>query len=265
MTMSPELIAYLSRMARLTADHAVKEPPAGPLPPYEPPRVLVVAPNRNDRRELVKQLQWQELRTLVVADSLSALNAMDCQPLDLILMSCNEPGAAVYDATMRSAVITRARQARIPLFLLSTTPGENFWQHCLESEIENLLQKSHAQPEPLRLWLQMPLPVIEEVDSSLIAFDNVHQYHHDYLAQDIQGIELAASKFNQRLMVHYAHRLNGATHVMQIEQAAGLAQRVEQAARGEIPLDLKAIRGILAELKAALARHFAEAPPPLLE
>jgi hypothetical protein len=40
---------------------------------------------------------------------------------------------------------------------------------------------------------------------------------------------------------------------------------VEQAARGEIPLDLDAIRGMLAELKAAIARHFAEAPPPLLE
>jgi CheY-like chemotaxis protein len=263
--MSPDLIAFLSRMARLTADHATKEPPIGPLPPYEPPRVLVVEPNRKDRHELVAQLQWQELRTMVVADSLSALNAIDCQPLDLILLSCNEPGAAVYDATMRSAVITRARQARIPLFLLSTTPGEHFWQHCLESEIENLLQKPHAQPEPLRLWLQMPQPVIEELDSAMIEFDNVHQYHHDCLAQDIQGIELAATKFNQRLLVHYAHRLNGATHIMQIEQAADLALRVEQAARGEIPLDLDAIRGMLAELKAAIARHFAEAPPPLLE
>ena len=245
-------------MAQLTAEHVVKEPPAGPLPPYAPPRILVVEPNQESRRVLVNKLKGLDLQTLVVPDSLSALNALDCQPLDLILMSGDEAGAPAYDATMRSAVITRARQARIPLLMLSTTPEDNFWRTCLESEIECLLQKPRHAPQlkTLRLWLQLTLPVIEEPDASQIHFDNVNQWHHDYLAQDLHGFELATSKYNQRLMIHYAHRLNGATHILQIDAAKDLAARLEQAARGEIPLDLDAIRTVHAELKAAIARHY---------
>ena len=71
----------------------------------------------------------------------------------------------------------------------------------------------------------------------------------------------AHTSIQHRLSEVENERLNGATHVMQLGKAAELAKRMEQAARGEIPLDLEAVHALLAELKAAIDHHFAQAPP----
>jgi CheY-like chemotaxis protein len=263
MNASPKQIAYVSRMAKLTAEQLSQEPPAsletGPTLPRQPAHILVVESDPKSRLALCRQLKRLGLQPRAVADSLTALNVITCQPPELILLCCNGRGVAYYDVALRSAVVSRAREQRIPIFVLSSEVDDNLWTYCLQRDIDCVLEKplGAADLQTLRIWLDLPLPPSKLPPASRPSADNVEQWCKDQLAQDIEGFEKALAKRKELSMIRFAHRLNGATHILQAHAAGRLAHRLEQAVRGEISLAPETIQSTLAALKEAIAQHFA--------
>jgi CheY-like chemotaxis protein len=261
MNVSPQLMNYVSHMAKLTAD--LQDSPstdaANPTPPPDkPPCVLVVEPDPASRQALADQLKQLELQPLAVPDSLTALNAITCELPDLILLCCDGPGAAGYDRALRSAVVTHALQARIPIFVLATTVDDNLWRHCLQHDIDCVLQKPLGDSDlhTLRLWLSLPMPCDDEPRETCPPEQSVHQWFQGLLAKDIQGFEQALAEHNDEQLIYFAHRLTGAMQILRAHPAARLASRLEQLARGELPRKPNAIDTTLASLKKAITRHF---------
>lgn len=258
MDMSPQLVAYVSYMAKFTAYDAVRDGFTTPDPstPRKPARVLVLDANADNRQALVDQFKQLDLEPVPAAHSLDALNAITCRQLDMILIS-GEPGVPVFDGALRPEVIRHARRVRIPLFVLSTVVDNKLWQEYLANEIESELQERVRGPDlkTLQLSLHLPLPAGE--DPSAPPFENIPQWCKDYLEKDIRGLEVAVAKYNKRLMIHFAHRLNGATHVMNLHEAARLADHLEQLVRRRTLIKPQAVHLVITAMREAIANYFA--------
>jgi hypothetical protein len=68
---------------------------------------------------------------------------------------------------------------------------------------------------------------------------------------------VAVSKYNKRLMIHFAHRLNGATHVMNLHEAARLADHLEQLVRRRTLIKPQAVHLVITAMREAIANYFA--------
>lgn len=257
MDMSPQLVAYVSTMAKFTEYDAVRNGFTTPDPstPRKPARVLVLDANADNRQALVDQFKQLNLEPLPAAHSLAALNAITCRQLDMILIS-GEPGVPVFDGALRPEVIRYARRERIPLFVLSTVVDNQLWQQYLANEIESELAAPIRGPALKTLQLSLHLPLSAGDDPLAPPFETIPQWCKDYLEKDIRGLEVAVSKYNKRLMIHFAHRLNGATHVMNLHEAAKLADQLEQLVRRRILIKPQAVHMLITAMREAITRYF---------
>ncbi|GLQ87865.1 Hpt domain-containing response regulator [Dyella flagellata] len=254
MNASPNLISYAYRQAERFMHLAVREPTAVyDARPKAPARILVVAKDRQGRTVLADQLKSLGLDPLPVADSLAALNAIDREAPDVILMALEGPDATVYQALLRLAVAKLAKRTRIPLVAIMEQGGENR-RRALDSWLDGVLHQP-LRPEALYAtlarWLDLPPPAGQAPDEPLPP-----PWCRACIDVDIQEYERALARQDTLNMVHFAHRAKGAALVLRANQAAALADRLELAARGYAPLPPEEIQRTLAALKVAIARHF---------
>ena len=117
------------------------------------------------------------------------------------------------------------------------------------------LKEPPAAYGPARRPPSAPARILEPVESLLSAQDTI-QWCQACLAEDIQGFEHALATRDRLNMAHFAHRAKGAAIALRAHHAADLADRLELASRGDMPLGRQAIWDTVAALKAAIARHF---------
>ncbi|RUL79919.1 Hpt domain-containing response regulator [Dyella choica] len=221
--------------------------------PQRSARILVVANEPETRSALIRELKALRLDPLPVADSLAALNAIDLQVPDMILMALEGPDAAVYQAVLRLGVANLARHAHIPLVAIVGQGGES-WRRALDSRLDGVLH-TPLRPEELYAtlarWLDLPPPTGKAPDEPLPS-----RWRRACIDMDVQEYERALARQDTANMVHFAHRAKGAALVLHADRAAELADRLELAARGYAPLQPGEIQRTLAALKAAIAHHF---------
>ncbi|WP_158628859.1 Hpt domain-containing response regulator [Dyella choica] len=233
-------------------------------PTQTPARVLVIDEDPQSRCFLVDQIKALGQEPLAVPDSLAALNVMTYQAPDLILMACDGPDTAVYKSALRLVVANRARHASIPIIILSTTRDAFLWQLCMDDGIVGVLQKPvHAGKLEalLRVWLDLPLLAHDEPSEPDPPFETIYQWYQASqasLVEETRAFEQALAEHDKLSMAHFAHRAQGVAFSLGAHQAAELADRLEQAARGNLPWESKSIQETLAALKEAIARHFEE-------
>lgn len=75
-----------------------------------------------------------------------------------------------------------------------------------------------ADLQTLRIWLDLPLLASKLLPASRPPADNVEQWCKDQLARDITDFEKALAKRKKLLMIQFAHRLNGATHMPRVRR-----------------------------------------------
>ncbi|RUL74074.1 Hpt domain-containing response regulator [Dyella choica] len=232
----------------------VRDPPASyNACPQAPARILVVANDPETRSVLTAELKALRLDPLPVPDSLAALNAIDWQAPDVILMALEGPDAAVYQAVLRFTVANLARRAHIPLVAIVGQGGES-WRRALDGRLDGVLHnplRPEALYATLARWLDLPPPAGQAPEEPLPPCRR-----RACIDTDVQEYERALARQDTANMVHFAHRAKGAALVLHADRAAELADRLELAARGYAPLQLDEIQRTLAALKAAIACHF---------
>ncbi|GLQ89161.1 Hpt domain-containing protein [Dyella flagellata] len=256
MNASPNLVAYASRTAERFKPFAVREPTAVYNARPHAARILVVANDPETRRVLISELRALGLNPVPVPDSQAALNAIDREAPDVILMALEGPDATVYQALLRLAVAKLAKRTRIPLVAIVEQGSEN-GRRALDSRLDGVLHQP-LRPEALYAtlsrWLDLPPPAGQAPDEPLPP-----PWHRACIDVDVQEYERALARQDISKMVHFAHRAKGAALVLHANRAAALADRLELAARGDVPLPPDDIQRTLAALKVAIARHFDQA------
>ncbi|MFK2892021.1 Hpt domain-containing response regulator [Dyella flagellata] len=222
-------------------------------------RILVVDEDRESREILVDQLMSLGVEALGVPDSLAALNAVGYQLPDLILTACAEPGAASYETSMRLAVANRARDARIPIILMTTAVDAFLWSPRGDNGVVDVLcrpVRTEKLQAVLELWLRRPLSARPAPEPPFPPIRSIADFYRLRLTEDIQLFERAWSDRDNILMADLAHHLRGNALMVGAPQVFMLADRLERAITGKKPLGQDALRDILAALKEAIARHF---------
>jgi CheY-like chemotaxis protein len=244
---------HRNRHASLLAELTDPRPAAMPITfhgasvasPALPTQLLVLDNDPQSRNALAEQLRAFGLEPLPVADSLAALNAITLRPPALILMACDQPDVPGYESTMRAAVEKQARRLHIPIILVSNAPDA--YGLSLEGTRIGILQRPlHAEQLQalLHRWVEQ-------------SASDIGRCWQELLAEDVEGFGQALAERDEARMIRFAHRLLDALRVLEARRAAELANRLEQAARGKLPMEPGAMRATLAALKEAIVRHFA--------
>lgn len=104
-------------------------------------RVLLVEDNRVNRTIAVRLLEKMGVETVTAEDGQQAVDAVEKDDFDLILMDCQMPVMDGYDAT----TAIRAREAetgrRVPIVALTASARESDRQRCLEVGMDAFLSK----------------------------------------------------------------------------------------------------------------------------
>ena len=117
-------------------------------------RVLLVEDNPVNQMIITEQLRLLGLEVLLADDGAQALEILDVEPLDLVLMDCQMPHVDGYEATRR----WRAKEdgARLPIVALTAHALDGERERCLAAGMDDFLTKPFrgAQLEEfLARWL----------------------------------------------------------------------------------------------------------------
>lgn len=227
-------------------------------------RVLVVEERPRKRQALVEQLQALGVRPAWVPDALAAWQAVARQVPDLMLVSCRVRNSGGYE-TARRIRQWEAKQGvlrPLPIVAVSASSSAVHWRRCMDSGIDGVLQEPLGAEElraTLQIWLRRLMPAHDEQDDG---DPQACQTFEFIFAQDIRGFERALKKGDAMRMANFAHRLKGAAAMLNAWFVVMLATRLEQAARGELPLGRVQVRETLRYLKDAIRSYFARRSQP---
>jgi PAS domain S-box-containing protein len=143
------------------SDHAVDlgvqaAPGADPaVDPYAA-IVLVVEDSPVNRIVAGRVLERSGFRTRLVDDALEALEALDVQHFDAILMDCQMPGMDGYEATRELRRRESAGARHTPVIAMTAHAMTGDRERCLEAGMDDYITKpvrSHVLVEVLRRWI----------------------------------------------------------------------------------------------------------------
>ena len=226
-----------------------------PRLPGAPPRIVVITDNPLSRKALVGQLKALGLDPLPVRDSLAALNAMDLELPDMVLIDLVEQEKAVYQAVFRVILASRAKRIHLPVLGVIGLDGDS-WLRSLEKWVDGALARPLSADNmhiTLAAWLDLPPPPKNKRGQYMSSIKDFRLWAQARLAEDVYMYEQGFIRHDSLEMKHFSHRAKGAALVLKATRAAELADRVEQAARGNAPLTEEEIRETLAALKEAVA------------
>jgi two-component system sensor histidine kinase/response regulator len=146
------LVASISASS---AQPSIAPPPGGVLGPVG--RVLVV-----DDSEIIREVTTEMLRRMghrcdAVGSGPQALQALQRQRFDLLLLDCEMPGMDGFETAWRIRALEAESGLRIPIIAFSASAPEMYRHRCLAAGMDDFLAKPIRPPalaETLTRWLR---------------------------------------------------------------------------------------------------------------
>jgi signal transduction histidine kinase/ActR/RegA family two-component response regulator len=104
-------------------------------------RILVAEDNPINQKVVARMLEIEGHRVTVAADGQQALEFIEREPFDLILMDVQMPGMSGLEAARRIRERERARGGRIPIIALTASAMKGDRERCLEAGMDDYLSK----------------------------------------------------------------------------------------------------------------------------
>lgn len=141
-----QLAAALAQAQAMSAP--VSEPATAATPPVPPAAVLVADDNRVNRRVVQRILESGGHRVTLVKNGEEALDALEQESFDLVLMDLNMPVMDGIEATKLYRVQSLGRRA-VPIIGLTADATPEARQRCLDAGMRACLTKPITPPELL--------------------------------------------------------------------------------------------------------------------
>ena len=124
-------------------------------------RVLVVEDNKVNQKVILSQLAKFQLNPDLAKDGQVALDQLEHQDYDLILMDCQMPVMDGYEATrmFREREIAIEKNSHTPIVALTAHASAGEREKCLSAGMDDYLSKPVSRPDlavVLARWLGMP-------------------------------------------------------------------------------------------------------------
>ncbi len=131
------------------------------LPDYSGKRVLVVEDNKVNQKVILSQLAKFQLKPDLANNGQVALDQLERQAYDLVLMDCQMPVMDGYEATrtLREREIAVDGKLRTPIIALTAHASVGEREKCLSAGMDDYLSKPVTRTElavVLARWLGMP-------------------------------------------------------------------------------------------------------------
>ena len=154
------------QMSRGAYGAARSEDPAGPMDhtPLEG-RVLVVEDNPVNQQVVKKMLENAGLTPVTANDGVEALQAIEQETFDLVLMDCQMPRMDGYQAT--GAIRQREQRQgllHLPVIAMTANAMAGDRERCLEAGMDDYLAKP-VKPAAIETMLRQWLPMREVLDA----------------------------------------------------------------------------------------------------
>jgi len=119
-------------------------------------RILVAEDDAFNQTVIFKMLKYYGARTVMTNNGLEALEALEQNLFDIVLMDLHMPAMNGYEATL--AIRKQARYAQLPVIALSASVTETDRQRCWESGMNAFIAKpinKHELLSTLQQWLTL--------------------------------------------------------------------------------------------------------------
>ncbi len=242
-------------------------------------RILLAEDNPVNQRVALHLLNNAGHSTLAVANGLLALDALDRESFDLVLMDVQMPEMDGFEATRAIRAKEQNTGRRIPIIAMTAHAMKGDRERCLDAGMDDYLSKPVQKTELLRV-LQSAATIasptadasppldhgepVFDVDAALdrVAGDKefLHEIIHLFLADVLcrmDEMQQAVTERNCKQLESGAHAMKGATGCLGGCRAAAAASRLEEfAKKGDDANASEAftrLRKEIADLTAALA------------
>lgn len=234
-------------------------------------RVLVVDDNVTNRLVARRQLEALGYRVVAVASGVEALERLESDPFDAVLMDCQMPHMDGYETTRRLRQRESGETRQLVVAVTAhAMKGER--QRCLDAGMDDYLSKPYRSEDLaaiLEQWLAAPRSGEPSAALDSERIDSLKRLGQksgkDVLGEVIQsyrerGWELlddmrcAARDGETELLVNAAHSLAGSSGVLGASSVVEPCAALEKLADGRIPKDAEArIQTIEVAFQAILA------------
>ncbi len=254
---------------RVVPEAVVKEVPLN----YSGKRVLVVEDNKVNQKVILSQLAKFQLEPDLANNGQVALDMLEQQAYDLVLMDCQMPVMDGYEATraLREREIVANSQSRTPVTALTAHASAGEREKCLCAGMDDYLSKPASRADlavVLRRWLGEPsaAPMAQDnaleseraradQDSSTACWDesaalNRLDDDHDLLTEmidlfleeapvSVAALSVALSQGDLLALADAAHGIKGMAGHFCAEKIISLAVNLEHAARKNADADFQ--------------------------
>ena len=261
------------------------ERPLGPTSTAQnqnPLRVLLAEDNFVNQKLAVTMLQKRGHRVAVANDGLEALEALERDAFDVILMDVHMPRMGGFEATAQIRAQERGTNKRIPIVALTALAMSGDREKCLQAGMDAYVSKpinsgdlfgtlnrmfpnrggDLTAPHARAAASLVAAPVIDhdrlqenmEGDADML-HDIVSAFVRDQMLQERDIID-ALSRNDATTLARAAHTFKGLLLTLAARPAADAALKLEMIARGNdlgaAPIALRELQGELARLQPAL-------------
>jgi len=240
------------------------------LPNYSSTRVLVAEDNLVNQKVVLAMLAKFKIKPELAKNGLIALDLMEKQAYDLVLMDCQMPIMDGYEATrtIRGHELANANLARTPIVALTAHAAAEAEATCLSSGMDDYLSKPlnlNKLAEALKHWLgektassDMPNPAetiispqpkantaswnkvaaLKLIDNDLELLNELIQIFIETMPEQLTALNAALENNNIEALANAAHTVKGMVSNFLAEPATTLAAELEKSARANKETDL---------------------------
>ncbi len=254
---------------------ALGSPEARPKPPPAPPprtgralRVLLAEDNLVNQMLAVRLLEKQGHSVVVAANGREAVEAVQRQPFDLVLMDVQMPEMDGFEATAAIRQGERGSGRHLPILAMTAYAMKGDRERCLDSGMDGYVSKPI---QPRELWetidnLVTPARSGDEREAPAVILDHdeirdrvggdtnllhelIELFFADY-PQMWQNVRDALSQGDAAKLSQAAHTLKGSVGVFGAQNARAAAERLEQlASTGDLAQAAEAVTQLETELE----------------
>ncbi len=244
----------------LAENAPLPEAARAPTPAHEPPRrrhfrVLVVEDNAVNQKVALRQLEKLGYEADVAANGKEAVEALERQTYDLVLMDCLMPEMDGFQATAEIRKREKDKR-RTPIVAMTANALQGDQERCLASGMDGYISKPvrlEKLEEVLRQW-DAPLDpfVLKELqgladgDSGTFLKELYGTYLRE-LPRRLEAIRSAAGAGDAGALRQAAHALKGSSGNVGARRLQKVCLQLEEAARSG---DLGQVPALLPELEA---------------
>jgi CheY-like chemotaxis protein/HPt (histidine-containing phosphotransfer) domain-containing protein len=214
-----------------------------PAPTAGQVRVLVAEDEPVNREVTVAYLQRKGWQVTAVCNGRAALEALNSEPFDVVLMDVQMPEVDGFEATRRIREQEGSGGDRVPIIGLTAHALKGDREKCLGAGMDDYLAKP-VEPETLysavERWARNPSsrrPPRRLPAGDALAFldprlseeqrTGLRSTLHTSLTDGLRGLKAAQVAEDLGQIAFWAHRLRGALVVFRFAAAARLAEEIE--------------------------------------